>query len=151
VAARGGFSYVDLVVTVLLIGVLAGITTPRFSESLSRHRARAAAARIEADLKSARHQAISKSVPMRVRFFPKVGIYRIGEAAWTTSDDRWISIDLTDAPYHVSLEDVSLGQNDEVLFDIHGRPDRGGAVTVRSGTFRKTVTIDLQAGEVTVP
>lgn len=149
--ARRGFTYVDLVVTVLLIGVLAGITTPKFADSLTRHRGRAAALRVQADLKAARHRAISQSAPIRVQFSLRSGTYRLGDATWSPGDPRWTSVDLSAAPYHVILADVALGPDNEVLFDIHGQPDRGGTVTVRTGSVTLSVTIDPETGEVTVP
>jgi prepilin-type N-terminal cleavage/methylation domain-containing protein len=66
--ARRGFTLVELVVVVLLIGIMAGIAGPRYGQSLASFRADCAARRIAADLRLAAYYAQRSSVAETVDF-----------------------------------------------------------------------------------
>lgn len=149
--ARGGFSYVEMVLVALATGIIAAAATPRFAATLGRYRAQSAAQRIQADLAYARRCAISGSTSVTVRFSTTehscaiLGVKsldRVGQTYQTV---------LTDAPYSSQLAAVAVGGDSDLVFNLHGRPDTGGVITVQSGTQQATVTIDAESGRVTVP
>lgn len=150
-ASRAGLSYLDMVVTVLIVGVLAGMTTPRFATSLQGHRAQAAAFRLRADLAQARQQAISRSTSLTVQFSPRMMSYSIDGSQHLDRPGEKHVVFLADEPYHATQLSLSWGTPPTVQFDLHGRPNHGGTITVHSGSARRTILIDPETGEASVP
>ncbi len=63
---RKGFTYVDAVVTIFIMGIAAAIAAPRLSTAYSQHQLRSATARFAADLSYLRQQAITKGRSLTV-------------------------------------------------------------------------------------
>jgi hypothetical protein len=61
------------------------------------------------------------------------------------------SVDLSDPPFDVTLPSVVLGADSNVQFDNYGQPDSGGVITVRSGSYQQTVTVDAATGLASIP
>lgn len=59
-AKRAGFTYVDAVITIFIMGIAAAIATPRLSTAYSNHQLKSATARLSADLAYLRQEAITK-------------------------------------------------------------------------------------------
>src|SRR6056297_2096158 len=66
---RRGLSLLELTVVLLLLGIVAAVAQPKFSETLSRYRVEAAAARLQSDLVYAQTLARVRSRATTVRFF----------------------------------------------------------------------------------
>ena len=151
VRGRFGFTMVDVVITVLIIGIMAAVAVPRFVDSLHRHRADAAAAKIQADLEYARRTAMARSTQLTVQFaaasndYTLVGIDRpdrVGESYHVT---------LSDHPFESTLVSASLGGDEAVQFNQYGVPDSGGTITVKSGSYQQTITLNADTGHARVP
>ncbi len=146
-----GFTMLDLVVTLLIIGILAAVSAPRFAGSLHRARADSAATRIRADLHLARKRAIAASGAQTVQFVPQENLYRLPQLSDLDHRGQMYQVLLGQAPYQVALSEVDLGEGQQIVFDHYGMPDRGGTITVRSGRYEQTVTIDATTGRITTP
>lgn len=66
--SRGGSTLIDIVVTILIIGILAASAAPRFSNSLNFFRLNMAAERLAADLKYAGTLARVSGKEVRIDF-----------------------------------------------------------------------------------
>ena len=148
---RPGFTLVDLVVTVLIIGILAAVAAPKFADTLHRTRAESAAKRIKVDLGLARQNAISRSSTQTVQFTPATDDYILPGMADLDHSSQPYSVDLTAAPYKAVLVSATLGGDSDVQFDQYGQPDSGGTITVESAAFQKTVTVDPDTGLASIP
>jgi Tfp pilus assembly protein FimT len=148
---RIGIALIDLVITTLLIGILAGAALPRFADSLQRHRVQSAAQRVVADLRLLRSQAVATSRSLRVDFNTGQGSYTLVGVNSADRPGSTASISLADYPYRVTLASVSVGGDASLTFDLHGRPDSGGTIQVSAGGYSQTVTIQSDTGEVTTP
>lgn len=81
-----GFSLVDMLVVVALIGILAGIAIPAMTNSLDRMRLAQSTREVERELQTAKQRAVGKGRVIRVRFnCPAAGQYRIVELIGSTS------------------------------------------------------------------
>lgn len=148
---RGGIALIDMVIATLLIGILASAALPRFADSLQRHRVRAAAQRVAADVKLLRSQAIASSQPRRIDFDVPNHRYTLVSVTSADRPGSTAATNLADYPYKATLASISVGGDASLSFDMHGRPDSAGSIQVSAGGFSSTVTIQADTGEVTSP
>lgn len=148
--ARLGVAFADLLITILIIGILAATAMPKFSDSLHRARAKAAATRIKADLKLARSTAVAQSVSQAVAFKPDSNAYSIAGVADINRRGGAYDVKL-ESEYGAGLISAALGGDTTVIFDRFGKPDNGGVITVESGGQQNTVTIDAVTGGASIP
>lgn len=142
---------IDVVLTVLIIGVLAAAAAPRYANSLHQMRVQAAAERIKADLGYVRQSAISESGALTVSFVPATESYSVAGLAHINHPGQTFAVDLTLSPYNAQLVSAALGGDADIQFDRFGKPDSGGTITVASGGFQQTVTIDADSGKASIP
>lgn len=140
-----------MVIVVLIVSVLAAVAAPKFADTLHRTRAESAAKRIKADLGLARQNAISRTSTQTVQFTPATDDYTLPGMADLDHSSQTYSVDLAAAPYNVVLVSATLGGDSDVQFDQYGQPDSGGTITVESGAFKKTVTVDPDTGQASIP
>jgi prepilin-type N-terminal cleavage/methylation domain-containing protein len=81
-----GFTLIDMVVVVALIGIISAISIPTMVNSMNAMRLGQSAREVEREIQMARQRAVSKVRPIRIRFnCPAVGQYRITELIGSTS------------------------------------------------------------------
>lgn len=84
--SQRGFSLIDMVVVVSLIGIISAMTVPSMMASLDAMRLGQAARGVERELQVAKARAVGKGRAVRVRFnCPASGQYRITELLGTVS------------------------------------------------------------------
>jgi type II secretion system protein H len=64
--ARGGFTVIELLVVMMLVGIIAGATIPRLTTAMERGRLQRAASVVAADLRLAHSMAARRSAPVIV-------------------------------------------------------------------------------------
>lgn len=154
---RGGVTLVDLVITVLIVGILAAVAAPRFAAAAAAMRTEAVARRIAADLNYARRTAILTSRETSVNFaLSPAGYVMTG----VTNPDRpaeAYQVSLSDLDAGASLASASFNGSALVSYNSYGRPIVSGAaltagsvdVSVLGGS--RTVVVDPNSGEATAP
>jgi prepilin-type N-terminal cleavage/methylation domain-containing protein len=81
-----GFTIIELLVTVALIGIVAGMAVPLMTNAVDAIKLGEATREVERELQHARFTAVSANQPMRMRFdCPAAGNYRIIELVGTPS------------------------------------------------------------------
>lgn len=148
---RGGFTLIEMIITVLIMGILAAVAAPRFHGSLVRMRAESAARRIQADLHLARDQAIATSTAKVVSFSLANHTYQLSSTADLNRKSENYVVDLTAEPYRAMLVTVNFGGDAQVVFDHFGQADSGGTITVAAGGFQTTISLDPDTGKASVP
>ena len=68
--AKGGFTLVEVVLTVVILGIVMAIMAPRFEGTLARIRSRGALNRVAADLAYTRHLAVRSGSRARLQVEP---------------------------------------------------------------------------------
>ncbi len=147
---RRGFSLAELVCVVVIIGILAAIAAPRFSNSLALQHVEAAARRTVVDLAFAQRQAKSSNVAQTVRFDPAIGEYSLVGMPHPDHPGLEYKVSLREEPYSATLVSADFGGDKEIIFDIYGMPDSDGSVVIRVGSHVRTITIDAQTGKASV-
>jgi len=150
VSRRVGFSLLELVLVLAMVGVVSAMAVPRYSSSISYYRADMTSRRVVADLALARRHALITGAAETVTFTPASGQYQIlGLQSLDHSSNDYI-VKLSGSPYHTTLVSASFGGDATVVFDAYGVPDDGGQVVVQAGDFQKTIVLDADSGKATV-
>jgi Tfp pilus assembly protein FimT len=151
----GGFTIVELCVTVLIIAILGAIGVPRYAASLCRYRVDSAARLIAADVARTQSLARITSATQTITFNFAASSYTI---AMTDPDrpNRNYSVDLTQAPYDVKFVTGSLTKGTvnaaglaTISFTGLGVPSTGGTLVISCGSATRTLTLDPDTGQVT--
>ncbi len=147
---RRGFSLLETVLVVCILGTVAAIAMPRYVDSLNFYRADLAAKRIAADLAMARDNAWTTGVRRVVTFDPDTDEYRLsGIRSLERASAEYVA-SLWEAPHHADIISADFQGSRSVTFDGYGLPDRGGQVVVGAGSFQRTIVLDQNTGNVKV-
>lgn len=156
---RSGYSFIEMLIVVMIIGILGAVTAPRFFTSMDRFRADAASRRMKADLDLARRQAKLTSTPQAVQFWstpPKYLLTGIADLDHPGSD---YTVDFSTNGYPVVFDSIDFEGNSDLTFNTFGQPQTGspleplnndGSVVIRSGLQVRTIIINSATGTVTI-
>lgn len=150
---RAGFTLVEMVLVVLVIGLIAAVTSPRYSDAISRYRLETAAARVAADLRHARWHARTKGTTQQVVFTPASHTYSLTGMNDINHPTQPFTVDLTTTSSPVTIVSVSFGAGgtgNTLIFDMYGRPDYGGNVVITTGGQQRTIVVEEYTGNVSV-
>lgn len=136
-----GFTYIEMTIAILIMGIIAAVSAPSYVSVLQNHRVDMAARKIVADLHYARAEAQRNSQSRAVQFEPSNDRYTLHNVADLDHSGSAYVVDLVDDPYLTTLVSATFGVDAVVVFNMYGRPDDGGTVTVQSGSVQKTVTL----------
>lgn len=139
-----GFSLVELVVVMLVLGVIAAIAAPRFGYASATFRLEAAIQKIEADLQYASQMARSQSRTVAVVFNPANDSYRISGVDSPLGGTGDYTVDLSQPPYEVDIADVrfSGGLANMFRIDGHGAPLNAGVIRVEVGPNARLIGVE---------
>ncbi len=166
-ARRAGFTLVELLITVLIIGIAAGLAVPMLG-STSTTKLREAGKLLAADLAFAQNESITHGSDLRtVVFDTDTASYHIG----TVSDpDTPITNPIGGEPFRVTFGEgrakqlagvsiVGLSMNgdtgataDRFVFGLYGQIDQASDATITLGADGMTITLTVEAstGETTL-
>ncbi len=149
---RRGFTFIELLIVVLVLGIMFAAAVPRFSDSVVRLRLDAAARRIAADLAAAQARARATSSRQTIVFtVPPAGSrYQIVGMPDPDRPGATYAVDLANAPYAAALKTVDLGGDTTLIYNGYGLPDSAGTIVVQAGRYTKTVAIDPDTGAAAV-
>ena len=144
---RRGFSLIELVISIAIIATIAGVASVRFARSTERARVEAAAKHVASMIEDARSRARTNSTSCRVLVDTGTATVQL---KWITSQNSELdSVSLDKPPYRVRVKTSGIVDG-MVDFSSRGRPSAGGSISVDSGSFARTVTIDPETGHATV-
>lgn len=148
---RRAFTLVELVIVILILGILAAGTAPKFNASLRRAQVDGASLRIKADMNLARQTAISRSANQSVKFTVGSAVYTLSGISDPDHPSQAYSVNLADGAYRAVVATASFGGSDTLQFDRYGQPTSAGTVTVSADGVTKAVAVDAATGEVSIP
>lgn len=153
-----GMTLIELTMVVLIIGILAMVAAPRHRGSLAHFRVEAAASRIVADLEWARQTARTSGVNQTVIFDQGANTYSMATTPDPDHPTTNLSVDLSTSGYPVSLTRADFDGEDQLTFDLNGRPLAGTALTplvngeiiISSGSRQRTVVVEAATGHARI-
>ena len=164
---RSAFTLVELVITMLVMGILTAVAAPRYFEAINRFRVEAAAKRVAADLNLARKCAMTKGGVAQgewVSFYAANDNYKLhndpdldrpGDEYWVHLQETAYSVDLISVTF--TNEDGAT-DNQTIKFDMYGCAKSGspakrvvtGQIVVGSGPVQRTIFINKATGEANI-
>ncbi len=154
---RPGYTFVELVLVLLICSVLMAAAVPRYSNSLMQFRVESAAKRVAADIVFAQRQALVQGKSQAIQFTPDGGTpgipntYAMPTVKYVNFAAAGVVVDLTKSPYQVKVNSASFAPGTTLTFDRYGVPSSAGSVVVAAGSATKTVNVSATTGRVTIP
>lgn len=154
---RGGATLVDLIITVLIMGILAATAMPRFAEVTARLRTEAVARRVAADLNFARRAAMQTSRTVTLTFQAAPAGYSLAGAMHPAYPHTPYAVTFADVDSTVQLQSYSFNGGSTLSFNAYGRPLVGanalteGTVVLRNGSHTFSVVVNPATGEAALP
>lgn len=147
---RPGFTLFELVLVLVIIGIIAGLVSPRYSNAIANFQVAGAARRIATDLALAKRRATMTGTSQTVEFDPPDSKYTLPGIQDFDNAAATYAVDLSEEPYHTTIILADFGGDTEVIFDGYGVPDSGGSVVIDVGGRQVTVSLDAATGEASV-
>jgi len=135
---EAGFSLLEILLVVGVVGVLTAITVPMIAGAMDRYEVTSASQQVASTIRTARLQAVARNRNTRVRFdFPAAGQYQT-----EVQDPGWTPL----GAVQLLPPDVSFGAAATVQFGPNGRlVGAAAAITLTNGNAGSDRTINVTA------
>ncbi len=153
-----GVTLVDLVITVLIVGILSAVAARRFVSASARVRSEAVARRIAGDLNYAQRTAILNSCQATITFTLSPFSYQMTNVAHPYHPGQQYACALGELDSSVTVSTAAFNGAANLAFNAYGRPLAGsplgaltsGSIVVQMDGEASSVVIDSASGEAKV-
>ena len=140
----------EVVVTTLIMGVMAGVAVPRIMYNLSDYRAESAANRIAADLRLAQKYARTTGSSETATFDVVNDRYSFSTIPDPKTKTQFYSVNVSEYPYSAMISSVDMGGGTSVTFNGLGFPETSGTLSVTAGQSSWIIKLEAASGSLTV-
>jgi len=146
----GGFTLVELLIAIALIGIMLAIATPPFLQWQQNLQYKQAAEGIVSALRTARNNAISLNRQNRVEFQPSTASYRTTQGDRTYDSSTWATVkqDWVAVPTGVVMTNCVDTANVNIQFSPNGTASAGN-ICIRDNTSPKYQISVAASGRIT--
>jgi len=150
-----GFTIVETIVVIAIIGIIAVVAIPQFSNTIKSKRLYDSVEKLNDDLNYVRDYAISQHNNTWIRFIPNEERYRLfyGDT-WETRTPLIDHVRNSSDWFYIynMFPDVGIVNttftNNRIAFNWWGTPSEGGTIVLTNGTRNHTLTIEPETGYV---
>jgi type II secretory pathway pseudopilin PulG len=146
---RIAFTYIELVLVIGIIAVMAALAAPRYAVALADYRAEHAARRIAADIAATQAAARAAAAAQTISFDVSGSAYQVPP---TVAGNAPSKVTLLDAPFNATVVSAGFGGagGNTLTFNGFGLATSGGTIVLRSGGNTRTITVEPGTGTVTI-
>lgn len=144
-----GFSLLELIVVIAIVGILGAIAAPRYSQAIQRYRLEMAANRVAADIGLTASYARARGSSATISFAVSTSSYSIAGLTSTERAGEAHGVNLSREPFGVSISSVDFAGTNTLTIKGYGTPSSGGTVRLTLGSYSKIVSV-AATGEVSV-
>ncbi len=141
-----GFSMLEMVIVVSIIGIMATIAIPRFADAGSGRRLSAAKRTLINDIESAQIRARATSKVHVIKFYPSENRYIIVEGEDIRREAVILVRDFDEDPFALGINRTSLGGDEYAVISVYGDMTPGFTVGLLDGGIEIRVEIGGVAG-----
>jgi prepilin-type N-terminal cleavage/methylation domain-containing protein len=144
---HNAFTFIELLIVIVIIGILAGIAVPRYVGFNARQRADAAARRITSDLAYVQRLAKTTSRFKTVNFSTISDMYTVLGVDDFDGAGTPYRVQLGEEPYLATIDSVNFGGDSKLVFDGYGDPE-DGTIVISVGVHQRTLTVGSGGGAI---
>ena len=154
IQARSGFTFIEIVIVMLMMGIMMASAAPKFFDSQCFHSVDTAASRVKADLEWARRDARMKSKTHTVSFSPGANTYVMSDVSPLNGGTSLGNLVDLEKRYSATVDAAVFGTGDaatsSVQFNAFGSANLSGSITVSSGGHSRVITVAAGTGVISI-
>ncbi len=144
--ARRGYTLIELILTISIVGLLGVIVAPRLLISLPYFNLQGEAKKMRAKIREIQGLSIAKRKIYRIEFSAGSGNYSVSYL----DGETWVLVETIEPRGGIGIDSVTFAAN-QVEFNVFGAPDAGGnVVLINSKGQTVTLTVTPATGRVTI-
>lgn len=140
--SMNGFSLLELIIVIVIIGVVTAVAMPKFAHAGSGRRLSAAKKTLLSDIAMVKLRARATSRVHLIKFYPDEEIYIIVEGTEITRDSIILSRDLKVDPFNLGISRTSLGVNPYATITVYGDVSPGFSIGIIDDGVEIPVVVD---------
>lgn len=132
--SEGGFSLIEVVITMALLGLLMTLALTRWQGYTAHQRLRYGTVQAATDLRNALERARSERTPYTVAFTSDAEAYTVARSSGGFQENTRLP------------DGVTAASSVTVRFSAFGKPDASRTVTVQNSVGTRTITVNTAGG-----
>ncbi len=149
-ARRSAFTLLELCIVVAVVGILAAVAAPRFSQAADRYRAQSALQRLDSDLQLAMTTARARGQTILFNLDSETSSYSFKNLPNPHTGEGNTTINLGAQPFRTPVVGSVMPLSGTISILPTGLADESFAVTVVSGATIRTLTFDSRTARSTI-
>ena len=149
-AHAGAFTLLELCIVVAVVGILAAVAAPRFSQASDRYRAQSALLRLDSDLQLAMTSARARGESILFTLDAETSTYSFKNLPNPHTGEANTTINLGAQPFRTPIVGSVMPLSGSISILPTGLPDESFAITVVSGSTIRTLTFDARTARSTI-